>query len=145
MDPTIRHNDLLEEAMKRLDASVKPLQVKTGVCKENIITGDAVNLHKMLAPTVHGGDGAPCISSWGITVIQEPGSNYVVWDVIPHLVVNHQPVGRCHSKGHTDRQDISEKYEPTGTPMPFAIVIGVAPTTILELHSDTQARRTGCR
>lgn len=131
MDPTIRHNDLLEEAMKRLDASVKPLQVKTGVCKENIITGDAVDLHKMLAPTVHGGDGAPCISSWGITVIQEPGSNYVVWDVIPHLVVNRNQLAGAIPRDTQIGKIFSEKYEPTGTPMPFAIVIGVAPTTIL--------------
>ena len=88
LDPTIRHSDLLEESLKRLDAPVKPLQIRSGACKDQIIKGDAVDLTNMLAPTIHGGDGAPCISSWGFTVVQEPGSNYVVWDVIPHLVVN---------------------------------------------------------
>ena len=140
VDPAIRHNDLLEEAVKRLDASVKPLQVRSGACKDNVIQGADVDLTKMLVPTIHGGDGAPCISSWGFTVVQEPGSNYVVWDVVPQLVVNKNQLAGAIPRDTPIGKIFAEKYEPTNTPMPFAIVIGAAPACIL---AATMRRKRG--
>jgi UbiD family decarboxylase len=130
-DPEIKYQDLIEEVVRRLEAPVKPLQVKGGVCKENIRTGDEINLEDILAPVIHAGDAGKCISSWGFTVVKEPGSDYVMWDIIPHIIKSsstllgeiplESPIGKV----------FQEKYEANNEAMPFAIVVGAVPSTTM--------------
>jgi len=130
IDATTTYHTMLDEVVRRMDSSVKPMQVRSGPCKENILGGSEARLGKLLAPWVHGDDSGPCLSSWGFTVVQEPGSNYVVWGVVPQLVRSDtelvapiradSPIGR-----------IFERHRVAGEPMPFAIVLGGSPVSVL--------------
>lgn len=130
VDPQQTYHSLLEEVVRRMDATVKPLQVRTGPCKENLVAAGKVNLEKMLAPWVHGEDGGACMSSWGFTVVQEPGSNYLVWDVLPHMVHGPKqllsPILATSALGK-----VFARHKTAGTPMPFAIVLGASPVATL--------------
>ena len=127
----ISYQDLLDEVVRRLEAPVKPIQVKSGLCKENILSGEQVNLEDILAPLIHAGDPGRCISSWGFTIAKEPGSDYVMWDVLPQFIqspntlVGELPVESPIGKLFYD------KYESNNEAMPFAIVIGAVPTTTM--------------
>ena len=130
LDPQIRHPALLEELVKRLEAPVKPMQVRNGPCKDNVLRDSAIDLEKIAAPFLHAGDGGRCMTSWSATVVQEPGSNYVVWDVIPHLVADAReltaPIRQDSAVGR-----VFARHRAAGTPMPFAIVLGGPPVVQL--------------
>ena len=49
IDPAVSYHALLEEVVRRLDSTVKPMQVRTGPCKENVLRGADIDLEKMLA------------------------------------------------------------------------------------------------
>ena len=44
MDPDTNTSDIINEYLKRKNNPIKPIEVSTGVCKENIQTGDDINL-----------------------------------------------------------------------------------------------------
>ncbi|MFO1376323.1 MAG: UbiD family decarboxylase [Steroidobacteraceae bacterium] len=130
LDPSIRHAALLEEVVRRIESPVKPMQVRSGPCKRNVLRGDEIDLDTLPAPWIHGDDGGRCLSSWAATVVQEPGSNYVVWDVIPHLIHSRReltaPIAAESLIGSVFR-----RHQVNGTPMPFAIVLGGPPVVPL--------------
>lgn len=130
LEPTIKHPALLDEVVRRLDSSVKPMQVRSGPCKRNVIRGDEINLEAMLAPWLHGDDGGRCMSFWAATIVQEPGSNYVAWDVTPHLVLGPRELGACIVP-HSLLANVFRRYESAASPMPFAIVLGGPPVVAL--------------
>ena len=130
MDATATYHSLLDEVVRRMDSSVKPMQVRSGPCKENVLAGSEARLGKLLAPWVHGDDSGPCLSSWGLTVVQEPGSNYLVWSVIPHLVKSENELVAPIRAG-SPIGGVFDRYRAAGEPMPFAIVLGGSPVSVL--------------
>ncbi len=54
--------DFHREWIRRSASGIEPVIVKDGPCKENIITGDAVNLYDLPVPTWNGRDGGPFIT-----------------------------------------------------------------------------------
>lgn len=140
VDPQLTYHALLDEVVRRMDSTVKPMLVRTGPCKENLIAADDINLEKMLAPWIHGEDGGRCLSSWGFTVVQEPGSNYLVWDVIPHMVDGPKElVAPIAANGAMGK--VFARHQAAGTPMPFAIVLGASP--VAPLAAAFSRRRGG--
>ena len=55
--------DLVRDA---LHSPIKPIEVskKDAPCKENIITGDDIDLYKFPAPMIHDGDGGRYLGTW---------------------------------------------------------------------------------
>lgn len=130
IDPQTGYQDMLDEVVRRLDATVKPMQVKSGPCKENVLKGDKVDLTQLLAPWIHGDDRAPCISSWGFIVVQEPQSNRLVWEVVPHLVQGARALS-APINADTPLGKVWARHVAAGTPMPFAIVLGGSPVVTM--------------
>jgi 4-hydroxy-3-polyprenylbenzoate decarboxylase len=134
-----RHADLLEEVVKRRDAPIRPLQVRNGACKENRLTGTEVDLSSLLAPLIHGGDGARCLSSWGFAIAEEPGSGQVAWEILPHLVVGRNELVAELPEWSAIGSIFRQRHATSGKPMPFAIVLGAAP--LLTLAASFRVRR----
>ncbi len=127
-EPDVHYRDLLDKVIRRLDSPIKPLQVKSGLCKENILLGEEVDLESILAPRLHEGDAGRCVSSWGFTVAKEPGSEHIVWDVLPQMVQSSNTlVGELPTDSAVGKL-FYDKYEKNNEPMPFAIVIGTVAT-----------------
>ena len=57
MDPGTHPRELIEEYLSRKQKRIKPVLVSDGPCKENVYTGDEVDLLKFPVPLIHGGDG----------------------------------------------------------------------------------------
>lgn len=130
-DPSIPYPKLAEEFRKRIFNPIKPIQVKTGPCKENILMGKDVNLFKFPAPYLHEGDGGRYIFTWGINITKDPDSDWINWGmyrVMIHtknraggLVLPHQHIGMHYYL----------KYEPRNQPMPIALAIGPEPASAI--------------
>lgn len=130
IDHLSSYHVMLDEVVRRLDATVKPMQVRSGPCKENLLKGSDLDLTKLLSPWIHGEDGARCMSSWGFVVAQEPGSNYLVWEVLPHLVKGARELS-APIKTDTALGKVWARHVAAGTPMPFAIVLGATPVATM--------------
>lgn len=139
LPPETAHRDLLEEVVRRREAPIRPMEIRKGACKENVLRDSDVNLAQLPAPLIHGDDGAPCLSSWGFTVIEEPGSKRVIWEVLPHMVTGRNELCTGLSATGAIGSQFYRRYEPEDKPMPFAIVLGAPP--LLPLAASFRLRR----
>ncbi len=57
VDPDTHLRDLMEIYLERKKKIIKPVLVKSGPCKENIYTGNDINVLQFPAPMLHEGDG----------------------------------------------------------------------------------------
>ncbi len=86
LDPASSYEQLMDAFMSRMDHTIRPLQVKGGPCKENILTGDEINLFDLPAPYLHEGDGGRYIDTFGVTATRDPESDWVNWGVYRHMI-----------------------------------------------------------
>lgn len=131
MDPDIPYRALFQEFHRRVSSPIKPYQVSTGPCKENILMGKEVNLFKFPAPYLHDGDGGRYIGTWHCTITKDPDTGWVNWGLyrlmihtknrMGGLVWPHQHIGMMYYG----------KYEARNEPMPFAIAIGTEPAATI--------------
>lgn len=139
LDPTSRYEDILENAHRRWESPIRPIQVTEGPCKENILKGDEVDLKQLAAPVLHEGDGGAYLTSWAVTISQEPDSGFVAWDVIPLMVTSANTLSG-HLGKDSNLARIYDKYAAADQPMPFAIVLGGPP--LVPVAAAFRLRRT---
>ncbi len=117
--------EIIAEYERRMSNPIKPVVVKGAPCKENIITGDDVDLLKFPAPYEHEGDGNRSIGSWHVVVAKDPDSDWTNWGMYRQQVHNRRYLGG-HWHMATDLYNIfHNKFQSRGKPMPVAIAIGV--------------------
>jgi 4-hydroxy-3-polyprenylbenzoate decarboxylase len=105
---------------------IPPKIVQKAACKENIFTGDAVNLLSLPAPYLHDGDGGRYIGTWHTVITKSPDGECINWGMyrimihdsknLTGLIVPTQHIGMHFSEWKKINKD-----------MPFAIVIGTDP------------------
>lgn len=110
-------------------APIHPVVVErdSAPCKQNVITGDNVDLFDLPAPMVHDGDGGRYLATWHMVVSREPDSGDVNWGMYRQMVFDERtmtgPVLPFSDMGKM----FYNKYVPRNQPMPFATVIGMDP------------------
>ena len=120
-----------EEFEKRFENRIKPVEVKGGPCKENIITGDKVNLFDFPTPMVHDGDGGRYIGTWHAVISMDPDTRWHNWGMYRVAVHNKRHVG-CQMLVTSDMgRMLFEKYIPRGKPMPVCVAVGMDPLSSL--------------
>ncbi|MBI4319460.1 MAG: UbiD family decarboxylase [Chloroflexi bacterium] len=127
LDPHISYQELREEFIRRITSPIRPYQVSTGPCKENVISGPDVNLLQFPVPYLDDGDGGRYIGTWATTITKDLDSEWVNWGVYRQAIYSkRRAVGLILPSSHMG-QMYYEKYEPKGKAMPFAIAIGTDP------------------
>ncbi len=126
---------IIEEFGRRLDRRVKPVIVATGPCKENITTGEAVDLLRFPTPFMHAGDGGRYIGTWHTTVTRDPDTGWVNWGMYRHMIHDRKTMSILsfppqHAGLHY------AKYEARNEAMPIAVAIGTEP--VCSIVADTQ-------
>jgi 4-hydroxy-3-polyprenylbenzoate decarboxylase len=114
------------EFRKRIKKPVKPKKLATGPCKENILTGEQVNLLRFPVPLWQTGDGGRYIGTWHGVITRDPETGWTnagMYRVVIHdektlgiLIARDQHIGLHY-----------EKYRKMKKAMPVAIVIGMDP------------------
>lgn len=123
LPPVTPIREIYAESERRMAHPIKPVVVKDAPCKENIITGDQVDLLRFPAPYEHEGDGNRSIGSWHAVIAKDPDSDWTNWGMYRQQVHNRRYLGG-HWHSATDLAYILDKYISQGKPMPVAIAIG---------------------
>lgn len=128
MDPLTPYEVLFDEFIKRLSHEIRPMEVATGPCKENIIRGEDINLFNFPAPYLHEGDGGRYINTFGVTCAKDPDSDWVNWGVYRHMIHKKSILGGIVNPFQHIGMLYYQKYEARGNDMPFTIFFGGCPS-----------------
>ncbi|MEV6939802.1 UbiD family decarboxylase domain-containing protein, partial [Streptomyces sp. NPDC051132] len=60
---------------------VAPVEVATGPCKQNVRTGDDVDLELFPVPLLHQEDGGRYFGTYGFHVVRTPDGSWTSWSV----------------------------------------------------------------
>jgi len=132
MDPDTHPKDLMEEFLVRKKNPMKPVLVDSGPCKENIYTGEDLDLTKLPIPMIHEGDGGRFLGTWHITISKEPESGWVNWGMYRHMLIDNNTVGILQTSAAKHLWSMySNMNGPKDKPMEVAIAIGVEPISTL--------------
>ena len=129
LEPDIHYEELMEVLGERLSSPIRGIEVDSGSVEEVVKEGDEVNLWEYPFPRIHDKDAGRYLTShvvmtrdaetgwtnWGVYRFLVTGRNELVMGTLPHL------------QRSRDAQMIAKKYAEKGEPLPFAVVIGVAP------------------
>jgi 4-hydroxy-3-polyprenylbenzoate decarboxylase len=123
-EPEGKYEELQEHIFDALEqGGLKPLEVSSGPCKDNIKKDDQVNLNEFPFPIIHEQDGGK-YSTQHVIIVEDPETGVISWSddrfMIKgrnQIVVNLDPEGRLY--------EIYNKYAKVNKPMPFAVAIGV--------------------
>ncbi|MDY6863827.1 MAG: UbiD family decarboxylase [Thermodesulfobacteriota bacterium] len=124
------YQEILDTYDDRKANPIKPVLVKDGSCKENICTGDEVDLFKFPAPMVHEGDGGRYIGTWHLVATKDPDSNWVNWGMYRLMIHTKNTLGGFIVQPQHIGV-IFDKYEAMNKPMEFAIAIAPEPISTL--------------
>lgn len=141
LDPSTSYATLLDEVVKRVDAPIKPLQVKSGPVKEVVLAGEDVDLGALPAPLLHEGDGGRYLTSWAVAIAGEPGSGYVAWDLLPMMVTGRNRLAGAIPPESPIGRLLHQRYAPEGKPMPLAVAIGTLPVAAIAAGMSLARRR----
>lgn len=126
LDPDTPVKELIQEYLKRKRQPLKPVLVSGGPCKENIRTGDDVNLLEFPVPYIHASDGGRYIGTWHITVCKDLETGWTNWGMYRHMLHDRNHIGMLAGPP-THARRIMKTWEDRGRPMEIAIAIGVEP------------------
>ena len=118
--------EIMQTYLERKEKLIKPVVVKTGPCKENIVQGDDVDLFKFPIPLIHGGDGGRYIGTWHTVITKDPDSSWVNWGMYRLMVHDRTTLG-CLFPAQQHIGQMYQKYEAMNRPMPIAVAIGAQP------------------
>jgi UbiD family decarboxylase len=103
-----------------------PRTVKTGPCKENVLTGDAVDVRQFPAPKLHGDDGGRYINTFGIVIARTPDKRWTNWSIARIMVLDrNRMVGIVAPNQHIGM--VAKEWWDRGQDMPFALALGCEP------------------
>lgn len=145
IDPeTATHQRLLEHwrNLMRSFNPIKPIVVDQGPIRENVLSGDDVDLNKFPAPIWHPKDGGRFIGTASLNIVRDPDSGIVNIGSYRNQVFDRSGLGIRVAPPHHGGI-IKEKWMARGEPCPIVIVVGSDPLLFLAscvegpaLHDD---------
>jgi len=127
MPPRSAALDLVEEYIRRIKRPLKPVLVKDGPCKENVLVRRDVDLQILPAPVLYKGDGGPYLGTWHANIAKDPDTAVRNWGL--HRLMIHDKRAMGGLLAQKMGVQYYTKYEARGRPMEFAIALGTEPVT----------------
>lgn len=116
----------MRQKLKESNQLIPPVEVETGPVKENILTGDNIDLLKFPAPKWHELDGGRYIGTGTMSIIRDPDEGWVNLGCYRVQVHDKTTVTIAIDPGHHGGT-IREKYWARGLTCPVAISCGQDP------------------
>ncbi|MBI3089497.1 MAG: UbiD family decarboxylase [Candidatus Tectomicrobia bacterium] len=98
--------------------------VARGVCQENVMEGDAVDLLGLPVPLWHRLDGGKYIGTLGVSFVKDPETGVRNVGIYRHQL---HGADRMGLNGTQQMGVLYQKHQQRGRPMPIAVAIGVDP------------------
>lgn len=116
-------SDMIRHCRRTFREQVHPMLVSTGPVKENIVTGDDVNLYDFPVPKWHHLDGGRYIDTFAGVVTKDPETGEVNVGMYRGMIVGKNQIAKLMVPAqHWGRHFL--KYKEMGKPMPVAVVYG---------------------
>lgn len=122
--------ELTEEYLRRRRERVRPELVPAGVCQENVLAGDDVDLNLFPVPLIHGGDGGRYIGTWHTVITRDPETGWTNYGMYRLMVHDRNHLGILVGPIQHFQEHL-RACEDRGRRMEFAVVIGSEPVTAL--------------
>ncbi|MFI8997308.1 UbiD family decarboxylase [Streptomyces sp. NPDC053542] len=121
---------LLEKLISAMHADpVPPRVVESGPCKENVLTGDDVDLERFPVPLLHQQDGGRYFGTYGFHVVRSPDGRWTSWSVSRTMLHGRTTlVGPAMPQQHIGM--IHAMWREKGLPTPWAMVLGAPPAAL---------------
>ena len=119
--------DILQKLVHCIDNPIEPVTVPSGVCQQNVDTGEKINLEMFPSPRWHHLDGGRYIGTLGAVITKDPETG-----IRNVAVYREQHLGK-NKTGINPAQDAGihlRKYRAMNKPMPVATCIGVPPSVL---------------
>jgi 4-hydroxy-3-polyprenylbenzoate decarboxylase len=126
LPPDTPVKEIMSSYLERKEKPIKPIVVKEGACKENILLGKEVDLFRFPSPLIHEGDGGRYIGTWHAVITKDPDSSWVNWGMYRLMVHDRNTMG-CLFPLQQHIGQMYQKYEAKNLPMPVAVAIGAQP------------------
>lgn len=126
LDPDVDLDTVRRVIGERLQNPIKPIEVSTGPCKEEIHLGAEANLLEFPFPYCHEGDGGR-YSTMHIVMTADPDSDWVNCGNYRMMVYGKRRATVYFTAGQQGRTIFQTKYEDRGETMPVVIAIGGDP------------------
>ena len=129
--------DLIEAYRQRIRKPVDPRIISASVatCKENILTGNDIDLLKFPVPKWHTLDGHRYIGTYHTAICREPDTGWTNWGMYRMGVHDKNSTGILLSP-HQHIGEIFRKYQDKNEPMPVCVAIGQDPINVIVSASD---------
>jgi phenylphosphate carboxylase beta subunit len=122
--------DLMRVWVDKHENAIPPKRVETGPCKENIMTGDDIDLFKFPVPKYYPLDGGRFFGTAHFVVTKDPESEWVNIGTYRLQLLDKNHLGTQFIRGkHSDI--MLKKYQAMGKPMPVCVVVGCDPLLFL--------------
>ena len=127
LPPTASARDIVDAfAAARGRPLLPPEVVATGPCKENVLTGDSIDLMRLPAPLLHDGDGGRYLNTFGIICCETPDKSWRSWSIARIMVVDSQHMaGIIAPNQHVGM--VRKAWTDIGQDMPYALALGAQP------------------
>lgn len=116
----------LAEARSR--PGIPPVEVPASEapCKQNVMTGEDIDLWAFPTPFLHGNDGGRYIQTYGMNIARTPDGSWTNWSVNRMMIAGKDTLA-CLIPAPQHLGIIRSKWTGIGRPMPIALAIGVEP------------------
>jgi UbiD family decarboxylase len=129
LKPAATPAEIIEAYLERSTKPIPPVLVKDGPCKENVVTGSAIDLQAFPAPVIHRQDGGAYIGTWHASIGKDLDSGSPRWGLDRLMIHSKNTMGGLLSPAQKFAAHYYNQYEPRGRAMEFAIAIGTEPVT----------------
>jgi UbiD family decarboxylase len=121
--------DMLRTYLRAMDSPLPPTVVKTGPCKDTIVTGEKINLYDLPQILHHEGDVGAYITA-AISFAKEPGGES--WNcAYNRLMIKGRDTTSIHLTAGKHLWEFQKIAESRGEALPVAFAIGVHPAIAL--------------
>ncbi len=110
----------------RSKALIPPRIASHAPCKENIVTGDDVDLLKFPVPLIHGHDGGRYLQTFGLNILRTPDGSWTNWSVNRMMLLDRNRLG-CLIPPNQHMGIIHAQWKALGKPTPIAVALGTEP------------------
>ncbi|OJJ43646.1 hypothetical protein ASPZODRAFT_19366 [Penicilliopsis zonata CBS 506.65] len=131
LPPTATMREILDKMLLASELPpVPPVVLASGPCKENSLTGDAIDLTQLPVPLVHQADGGKYLQTYGMHIVQSPDGEWTNWSIARAMVSGpRQLTGLVIEPQHI--WQIREMWKTLGRDVPWALAFGVPPAAIM--------------
>ena len=113
-------------ATARNRPAIPPARIASGPCKEQVMTGDEIDLSLFPAPLLHEGDGGRYLNTFGIIIARTPDGRWTNWSIARVMVVDKRRMaGIVAPNQHLGI--VAKEWWQQGKDMPFALALGCEP------------------